>query len=163
MSLQIVINTYEITKQRIGEVDQGIIRDIAKAAFGQRLREDYFSDPSNGNATVYLEKKGKGFAVTLGTEFGPYLDLIGVRDIGNGIGKELMSSIYSDNHKIFWRSKLERKEATKWYLGISDGYQPVLGPDNKLYNVYWKGDANGKLEGMVDFAKGKPLNFEPKH
>ena len=164
MIVEIIIrNAYEITRHGMNEANQDMVRDITQAAFGEGLRQDYFTDPSNSGATVYLEKNGKGFAVTLDTVFGPYLDLIGVRDIGNGIGKELMNSIYSDNPCVFWRSKQERKEATSWYMGISNGHRPVSGPDNKLYNVYWRGKVNGNIEEMVGFAKTKPLNFKPRY
>ena len=165
MSLETnVKSSYEVIRQKLVDTDRKIVREITEAAFGQKLREDYFTDQSNKDAAAYLERNGRGVAIVLDTKFGKYLDLIAVRKMGNGTGTAIMSSINHENaSRLFWRSKLERKEANDWYIKISDGHQRCFGPDNIPYNVYWKGAMpNGSLYGIVDFASTKISNFEPK-
>ena len=160
-----VRNGYVINRQHISRVSKPLVREIIEGAFGENLRDDYFTSPDDdyirqAKGIVYSERNNKGLGIVIPHMFANYLDIVAVGSEyqRNGLGGDIIQAV---GPKIFWRSKPGR-DANHLYMKLSDGHVKLTSKDGIDYNGFWKGLDWDGMRNAVFIMQNQPSNFKQK-
>lgn len=142
----------KIAKLSSAETDKAKIRSLLEKSFGKKLKESYFNDSSN---VYFAEENYNGVAVARKANGIYYIDKIAVLPEvqGEGLARDLITSIMNSCRKVFWRAKPEN-HINEWYFRLCSGMQKAGN-----WFVYWSNLNAEEIKGAIKYAAEKPADF----
>lgn len=139
-------------------VDTGRIVALLKQSFGRPIDPAYAG--TLGNAKIYIGGDYAAVAILRETDYGWYLDKLGLseRAQGIGLGASLWNAIRGDHPSLYWRSRASNA-ANTWYLSRADGMRRA-----GEWVVFWYGvDDQQRAQDCIDDALARPHSFISDH
>lgn len=145
----------KIVRLSNSHVDKKKVGKVLEESFGKKLNGSYFS---SGNV-YFAEENYNGIAVVKTANGAYYIDKIAVLPElqGEGLARDLITSVMNNCHKVFWRAKPEN-HINEWYFRLCSGMQKV-GNGSSSWYVYWSNLSIDEIEMAVKYASEKPADF----
>lgn len=133
------------------KADKKKVKKVLEESFSKKLNGSYFS---SGNA-YFVEENYNGVAVVKEVNGMHYIDKIAVLPEvqGEGLARDLITSIMNSCHKVFWRAKPEN-HINEWYFKLCSGMQKISN-----WHVYWSNLNVEEIKGAIRYAAEKPTDF----
>lgn len=168
----ILLMPHIVTGYPIKKMDKkflGIIREKINQSFKDQkkfLVDEYFKDVMKKDATLYLDPKHKGGAITYPIEGAEYMcKLFTDKDFeGLGLGTSIIEHIYLQKGALAWRTSVKNKQAIKMYDGIINHYlkneKPAFMTKRSKYKIYGINVKEEHIKEVINYVENVKKTFE---
>lgn len=132
----------------------------------KKLVDNYFKNIVKRDATLYLDPKIKGGAITFPIEDTEYMcKLFTDKDFeGLGLGTSIIEHIYLQKDSLAWRTSVKNKQAIKMYDNLINYYikndKPAFMIKKKKYKIYGIGIKEENIKKIAEFIENLEKTFE---